>query len=156
MLRRYVRGLFQGSQFRRNLPLTGAAEVIRWWESRRFFFNSVVGCAGVITCVLLIVCAFTAESTVGEPIGMPDGPLLGVFGIFFYGILANVFYTGGWICELLMRATTTAERSAAFGLKAFRIGVNFSIFLTLCPAAVCWLAFAVALVKGQKHGPAGE
>ncbi len=92
-----------------------AGEVIRWWEGRRFFFNSVVGCTGVITCVLLIVCAFTAESSVGEPIGMPDGPLLGVFGIVFYGILANVFYTGGWISELLMRAVTTTEKASAFG-----------------------------------------
>lgn len=131
-------------------------EVIRWWEGRRFFFNSVVGCTGVITSVLLIVCAFTAESSVGEPIGMPDGPLLGVFGIVFYGVLANIFYAGGWISELLMRAVTTTEKASAFGLRAFRTGVYFSILLTLCPAVVCWLAFAVALLKGQKHGLAGE
>jgi hypothetical protein len=95
-------------------------EVIRWWEGRRFFFNSVVGCTGVITCVLLIVCAFTADSTVGEPIGMPDGPLLGVFGIVFYGILVNVLYTSGWISELLLRAVTTTEKASAIGLRAFR------------------------------------
>jgi hypothetical protein len=104
----------------------------------------------------LIVCAFMAESMVGEPIGLPDGPLLGVFGIFFYAILANLFYTGGWICELLMRTTVTAERSDALGLKAFRVGVKMSILITLCPAAICWLAFAVALLHGQKHAPTGE
>jgi hypothetical protein len=87
---------------------------------------------------------------------LPDGPLLGIFGIFLYGILAKVFYTGGWICELPMRTTTTAERSAAFGLKAFRVGVKLSIFVTLCPAVICWLAFAVALLQGQKHAPIGE
>ena len=147
---------FQGSQCRRDRPLINPGEVIRWWEGRRFFFNSVVGCTGVITCVLLIVCAFTAESSVGEPIGMPDGPLLGVFGIVYYGVLANVLYTGGWISELLMRAVTTTEKASAFGLKAFRTGVYFSILLSLCPAVVCWIAFAVALFKGQKHGPPGE
>lgn len=62
---------FRGSEFRRDQPLMNPGEVIRWWEGRRFFFNSVVGCTGVITCVLLFVCAFTADSTVGEPIGMP-------------------------------------------------------------------------------------
>jgi len=87
---------------------------------------------------------------------MPDGPLIGVFGIVFYGVLANVLYTGGWISELLMRAVTTTEKASAFGLRAFRTGVYFSIFLTLCPAVVCWIAFAVALLKGQKHGPPGE
>jgi hypothetical protein len=40
---------------------------------------------------------------VGEAIGILDGPLLGVFGILIYGILANVFYTGGWIAELALR-----------------------------------------------------
>jgi hypothetical protein len=143
-------------RFKRDKPLSGAGEVIRWWESRRFFFNVLVGSTGVIACALLIVCAFTADSVVGEPIGMPDGPLLGVFGIVVYGILANVFYTGGWITELLMRTAVTAQRTNAFGLKAFRIGVAFSVFITLCPAAVCWIAFAVAVLHGQKHGPPGE
>jgi hypothetical protein len=104
---------------------------------------------------LLVVCAFVADATVGEPIGLPDGPLLGIFGIFCFGILANVFYTGGWICELFIRANTTTERSTAFGLKAFPVGLIFSIFITLCPAAFCCLAFAIALAKGQKHGPVG-
>ena len=147
---------FQGSQFRRDRLPAKAGEVIGWWEGRRLFFNSVVGCTGVITCALLIVCAFVAESTVGEPIGMPDGPLLGIFGIVFYGILANVSYTAGWLSELLMRAATTTEKASAFGVRAFRTGVYFSILLTLCPAVVCWIAFAVALLKGQKHGPPGE
>jgi hypothetical protein len=155
-LHSYFKNLYDSPPFKRDLTLVGTADVIRWWESRRFFFNAVVGCTGIITCVLLITCAFTADSMVGEPIGLADGPLLGVFGIFFYGLVANLFYTGGWIGELIMRAITGAKRSTAFGLKAFRIGVNFSIFITLCPAAICWVAFAVALLKGQTHGPPGE
>jgi hypothetical protein len=147
---------FRGSEFRRDQPLRSLGEVIRWWERRRFFFNCVVGCTGVITCVLLIICAFTADSTVGEPIGMPDGPLLGVFAIVFYGILANVFYTGGWISELLLGLVTTTKKASAFGVRVFRIGVYFAILVTFCPAVVCWSAFAIALLRGQKHGPPGE
>ena len=108
-------------------------------------FNLVVGCK--------CVCAFTADSLVGEPIGMSDGPLLGVFIIVPYALLANVCYTGGGISELLVRSPRKAEAAAAFGLKAFRVGITFSIFITLCPAAICWLAFAVALLKARKHGP---
>jgi hypothetical protein len=148
--------VFQGPRFRRNNTLATSGEVIRWWEARPCFFNAVVGCTGVITCVLLLLCAFAAESKVGETIGMPDGPLLGIFAILFYGILANVFYTGGWLSELLIRVATTTEKASAFGMNAFRIGVHFSILLTLSPAVVCWLAFAVALWKGQKHGPVSE
>jgi hypothetical protein len=156
MIGNFIRAFYERQDFERSRPATGAGEVIRWWESRRLFFNLVVGCTGLVTCVLLIVCAFTADSLVGEPIGMSDGPLLGVFMIVPYALLANVCYTGGWISELLVKSTRKAEATAAFGLKAFRVGITFSIFITLCPAVICWLAFAVALLKGQKHGPMGE
>jgi hypothetical protein len=156
MLPGFLKSFFNSPQFKREVLLDGPGEVIRWWESRRFFFNAVVGCAGIVTCILLVICAFTAESVVGEAIGMPDGPLLGVFGIFFYGILANVFYTGGWIFELASRTTMTANKSSAFGLKAFRAGVAFSVLITLCPAIICWLAFAIAFLHGQKHALPGE
>ena len=73
-----------------------------------------------------------------------------------YALLANVCYTGGWISELLVKSTRKAEAASAFGLKAFRVGITFSIFITLCPAAICWFAFAIALLKGQKHGPISE
>jgi hypothetical protein len=105
---------------------------------------------------MVIICAVISDSMVGEAIGLPDGPLLGVFGVFLYGLLANVFYTSGWICELLLRTMTPPERSAAFGVRAFRFGMRFSILLTLSPAVICWIAFAVALLHGQKHGPPGE
>jgi hypothetical protein len=156
MISRSTKAFFNRPEFKRELPLNGPLEVIQWWETRRVFFNYVVGCTGIITCILVIVCAFIADSVVGEAIGMTDGPLLGIFFILFYGILANVFYTAGWIAELTFRTSTTAKRSAAFGLKAFRAGMVFSIFLTLCPAVLCWLAFAVAFLHGQKHGPPGE
>ncbi len=86
----------------------------------------------------------------GEPIGLPDGPLLAVFGIIAYGILANICYTAGWISELIVRSMSTSERSAAYGLQTFRFGVQFSVFLTLLPAAVCWISFAVTLITGHK------
>lgn len=156
MIGTWLKRFYKRPDFERREPAADAGEVIRWWESRRVFFNLVVGCTGIFTCFLLIVCAFTADSFVGEPIGMTDGPLLGVFLIIPYALLANVFYTGGWISELLIRTTGKAQSAAVFGLRAFRAGVTFSIFITLCPAAICWLAFAVALLKGQKHGPVGE
>ncbi len=148
-----IKTFFRGPRFARSQPIAGEGDVIRWWESRRLFFNVVVGGTGIVTCVLLIACAFTADWMVGEPIGMPDGPLLGVFGIFLYGILANICYTGGWVCELLVRAASRTSNSTPFGVKTFRIGVGFSVFITLCPAVICWSLFVITLLKGQKHGP---
>ncbi|HEY5253260.1 MAG TPA: hypothetical protein VIJ53_01315 [Acidobacteriaceae bacterium] len=156
MVSRSIKAFFNRPEFKRELPLTSPWEIIRWWESRRVFFNMVVACTGILTCILCIACAVIAESVVGEAIGMPDGPLLGVFFILFYGILANVFYTGGWIAELTYRTSSTAERSGEFAVKAFRAGMGFAILLTLCPAVLSWLAFTIALLHGQKHGPPGE
>jgi hypothetical protein len=152
----WITAFYNRPAFQRKPPAVGANAVIRWWESRRIFFNIVIGCAGLITCILLIVCAVVSEPIVGEAIGLPDGPLLGVFGIFFYALLANLFYTSGSICELLARKITTIEKSASFGLKLFRAGVTFSILLTLSPAVLCWISFAVAVLHGQKHGPPPE
>lgn len=156
LLGNWVETLYKSPKFERMESACDAGEVIRWWESRRLFFNLVVGCTGLFTCFLLIVCAFTSDFLVGEAIGMTDGPLLGVFLIVPYALVANLCFTGGWIFELLVRATGEVQRAAAWGLKAFRVGITFSIFVTLCPAVVCWLVFAVALLKGQKHGPPGE
>ena len=156
MLSSSAKTWFDSPRFKRDVSSAGAGEVVRWWESRRFFFNCVVGCVGILTCFLCLACAITSEPIVGEAMGLPDGPLLGVFGVLFYGLLANVFYTGGWICELFMRSVMAAEKSAAFGVKAFHIGLQFSIFLTLCPAVFCWLVFGLALLHGQRHGPIVE
>jgi hypothetical protein len=156
MVSAWIGAFYERPDFRRSQSAINALDVIKWWESRRLFFNLAVGCAGLVTGILLITCAVTSDSFVGEPIGMTDGPLLGVFSIIPYAIIANICYTGGWVAELLVRMAGKVESAGAFGLKAFRFGVTFSILITLCPAALSWLAFAVALLRGQKHGPLGE
>ena len=148
--------IFRGARFERNPETQGTGAVISWWESRRIYFNAVVGCTGVITCVLMLVCALVAEPTVGEPIGLPDGPLLGVFGILLHGILANICYTGGWIAELLLRSISETETATTFGLRAFHLGVKFSVALTLFPAVICWIILGVALISGHKVNPSGK
>ena len=156
MVRNWIHRFYERPEFSRLPPAVGTGHVIRWWEERRPFYNVVVGCTGVTTCFLLVLCAVISDSMVGELIGMPDGPLLGVFAIAFYAILANICYTGGWVTELLVRALGRADDAAKASVKTFRFGVTFSILLTLSPAVLCWFAFAAALIKGQKHGPLGE
>ncbi len=152
----FFRSLYNRPAFKRDQPTVGASQVVLWWECRRLFFNLAVFLTGIVSCVLLIICGFCSEQMVGEAIGLPDGPLLGVFAIFSYGLLANVFYTSGWICELFSRGIVDREKASAFGILAFRAGVTFSVALTRTPALVCWAAFAIALAHGQTHGPLPE
>jgi hypothetical protein len=148
-----LNAFFNGPKFKRQSSLESSDEIVKWWESRRVFFNVVVGSTGLVTCALVVICILASDATVGEAIGLPDGPLLGVFGIIAYGIMANICFTAGWISELILRSMLTPERSSAYGLKAFRFGIQFSILITLLPALICWLIFVIALASGQKHAP---
>lgn len=150
MLPRVLNRLFQGPIYHRDLPHLGGWDVILWWEGRRFFFNMIVAAAGTLTCVLLISCALIAEPLVGEAIGIPDPPIFAPIAIFAYGIMANICYTGGWITELLLARFNTGINTTAFGLGAFRLGVKFSIGLTILPGLLAWAVFLFRLTTGER------
>ncbi len=134
-----IAGLFNGPIFERE-ALHGRTAVIGWWESRRFFYNKIVGAAGIVTCILMISCAAISE-LIGKPIDMPEPTILVPFAIIAYGIVANLCFTGGWIAELLLARFRPETRTDLFGLRAFRMGVKFSIAITILPAALCWGMF---------------
>jgi hypothetical protein len=100
---------------------------IEWWEKRRVFYNKVLAGVGTVTCVLMITCGLIAEPLVGEAIGIPNPPGLRPLGIIAYGIIANLCYTGGWITELLVARFKIGGSTTEFGVRAFRVGVKFSI-----------------------------
>ena len=132
------------------------AAVIAWWEKRRFFYNKILAGVGTLTCVLMISCGVISEPLVGEAIGIPDPPILVPLGIIFYGIMANVCYTGGWIAELLLVRFRPEIRTDAFGLRAFRLGMKFSIAITIFPALLCWAVFLFSLVTGKRVAQGGS
>jgi hypothetical protein len=99
--------------------------------------------------MLMLTCGFVSEPIVGDAIGIPDGPILLVFGILLYAILANICYTGGWIVELLL-VRWNPTRAAGFGVRAFRRGLKFSIGLTLFPAVLSWAVFLMSFAIGRR------
>ena len=107
-------------------------EVILWWEKRRLPYNLIVGVAGVFTCAVTVAVVAISEKF-GEPLGLPDPPFL-VLAVIEYGVGANVWYTGGWISEVLVRKVWQ-ERTGAFGQITFTLGLVFSVLITLAPAA---------------------
>jgi len=144
-----IAGLFNGPICERE-SLRDRAAVIGWRESRRFFYNKILAAVGTVTCILMISCGVISEPLMGEPIGIPDPPILVPLGILAYGIMANVCYTGGWIAELLLVRFRPESRTDVFGLRAFRLGVRFSIGLTIFPALICWGVFLFSLVTGKR------
>jgi hypothetical protein len=144
-----IAGLFNGPMYERRV-LQDRAAVIAWWEKRRFFYNKVLAVVGAVTCILMISCGVISEPLLGAPIGIPDPPILAPLGIIFYGVMANICYTGGWIAELLLARYSPVTHAELFGVRAFRLGVKFSIALTIFPALLCWGVFLFSLIIGRR------
>jgi hypothetical protein len=126
--------------FQRAEHLETARQIILWWERRRLLFNLIVGATGILTCTLLLVGEMLAEKIFGDEVGA-GSPILAVFGVFAYGIMANICYTGGWISELIAKYVWK-EQAENLGKIAFALGIIFSVLLTLLPVAFfcCWFS----------------
>jgi hypothetical protein len=131
-------------------------EIIEWWEHRRVFYNMAVVLVGVVSVGLMTCCGILAEPLVGEAIRIPDGPIFIPFGAIAFGFLANVCYTGGWIAELLLSRFKPDWNTNAFGVRAFRLGVKFSVFVTLFPAVLSWAVFLFSLATGRRAVPTDQ
>jgi hypothetical protein len=118
--------------WRRDASVASTWDVIGWWEIRRLAFNLAVGCAGILSCLMVLIVSIAASTLYDSDFGMPDPPIFAVFGVFFYAFIANVCYTSGWLAELVVRAVWPTQ-SRRFARVSFRIGMIFSVILTLVP-----------------------
>jgi hypothetical protein len=138
---------------RRDNPATSARETIGWWEARRISFNLIVGSAGIISCIVVSVLGLGSSLLFNSDFGLPGSPGLALFGVFFYGIVANVCFTGGWIVELILRKIWPSEADR-FSTLSFSLGMRFSVLLTLTPGIVIGAAGFFKLVGhliGSSH-----
>ena len=113
------------------------------------FFNTVVGCVGIVSTALMISCGFVSEPLVGDAIGIPDPPILVPLGIIAYGIAANVCYTGGRIVELFLVKRGTLVDTNEFAVRAFRRGLKFSVGPTSFPRPLVGGVFGNASNPGD-------
>ncbi|MFL5382486.1 MAG: hypothetical protein ACJ8GN_08260 [Longimicrobiaceae bacterium] len=123
----------------RRTPLSS----LRWWESRRLFYNKVVGTAGVVTLTGFSLFALL------PPDPIPVSGLAGLLvGAAVYGVLANGCYSLGWLAEMAARALW-GRRAPDLGPLLFRQGLIFSVGLTLLPillAVLIWVARVVEAI----------
>lgn len=130
--------LFQPGEFNKKW------DAIRWWETRRIPFNLVVGATGIIAAIVFLLIG----STIVQPGEDFEEPLALIGAVLFYGFMANVCYTLGWITELAW-ATDNPVKGRDFRLRAFRAGLIFSVALTTLPiwaAAFIWLLYKFKIV----------
>jgi hypothetical protein len=114
-------------------------DAIVWWEIRRIPFNLLILIVGLVS-------GFTF-ALVGTHVLSPDQDFGKPFiGMVLYAVGANLCYTLGWITELLWAWGNTAQ-TEAIRPKVFRAGLIFSVTLTLLPAIVISLAWAVQRLR---------
>ena len=132
------------SLFRRKRPATSAWNVIAWWESRRIAYNLIVGGAGIVSCILVGLLVFTTPAVQNLLNRFNLSPGFEIFFVIIYGIAANIFYTFGWIAELVVRSLWP-EEAERFGTTTFTIGLGFSLLLTIAPGV---MSLAIEIVIG--------
>ncbi|WP_196889474.1 hypothetical protein [Aureivirga sp. CE67] len=93
---------------------------IKWWESKRIIFNISLGLIGVSTLSLGIINSRYSFL------------FFDLFGILFWGIMANIAYSSGVFLELIdwyyFKNKIQIKR---FRMFFFICGFAFSCFLTL-------------------------
>ncbi|BDS15314.1 hypothetical protein [Aureispira anguillae] len=80
--------------------------LILWWESRRLNYNLIVGIAGLVTFILIILISTSK-------LKLLTGELLITFLVVAFGFAFcyNVIYTIGWGLDLLLKRFFNKELS---------------------------------------------
>lgn len=104
---------------------------ILWWEQRRIPFNLLVLLTGLAT--LFVIYALTG--TYVKPGDDLIEPFLLYSLIAFYAGGVNLFYSLGWVSEILWSGGNL-DYTAPLRWKVFLLGTAFSLFTTLMPAIV--------------------
>jgi hypothetical protein len=112
----------------------GIFNIIIWWEIRRILYNIIMLVVGIPAMILLLIVMEKYNPSALEP---PDDfvPLLSIIAT---GILANIFYTFGWVSEIL-KTLLIKDRWPNYGPNVWLCGLCFSIFICIVPSALTML-----------------
>jgi hypothetical protein len=114
-------------------------DAVAWWEIRRIPFNLLILALGLVSAFIVAVVGsqlFGSDADFGKPF----------IAVMLYGLAANLCYTLGWATELLWTWGNTAQ-TETIRPKVFRLGLIFSASLTLLPAIVLSLMWAVRSLR---------
>lgn len=113
--------------------------IIWWWESRRLHFNVIVGGTGLFT-----MGAFKVLTSI--PPDPHSIPLLWGPAIVAYGLLANACYLLGPTAEIAIEKLTRGKILPT-GPGLFRMGLTFSVGLTLLPTLLAGMDWIVRIIS---------
>lgn len=107
-------------------PRVDGKSVILWWEKRRFLYNAYLFLFCLVPCLpaYLQMLGWTIPIPALKGIYRGDPGILLLIQVLLQ-VLSNVWYTGGWIVELIVKVV--ARRNIPrFGPIALAAGTLFS------------------------------
>jgi len=108
---------------------------IKWWELRRIPYTIVVAAAGVLSYFISnSITSMYAQR--GEEFLNPSSLLIGVPAAV---LIANVFYTFGWVVDLVKQGNRQPNKPSSVVL--FYSGLAFSVCLMFAPAGIAFLTW---------------
>jgi len=110
-----------GDLFARPLSSATVGQIILWWEARRLYYNVIIFTWAFLWGLLTQLRG--SRDWVSSPLPI----LTYIFGV---QLPANVFYTGGWIADLIIKKVFGLA-SPAFGPWAFGAGTVVSFLFIL-------------------------
>ncbi|MFC1661404.1 hypothetical protein ACFL3S_08155 [Gemmatimonadota bacterium] len=105
--------------------------IVGWWESRRPQYNLIVGASGLFSLGLLRFLAWLPPNP--RVLGATDWRV-----VLAFGLLANVCYLLGPMVETGIEKLS-GGKILPTGPVLFRMGLTFSLGLTLLPALLAGL-----------------
>jgi hypothetical protein len=107
-------------------------EIIYWWEQRRIFYNAVMlaaGCLTILLALLLNEIVFTDLINTLPP-------------VLIFAFSANLFYTLGWITEIVCHKFISQEEVVhKAGPVLFIAGMCISVLFTFAIDVALLIAF---------------
>ena len=115
-----------------------AKGIVKWWESRRIQYNVIVGASGFLS--MGIFSLLMSLPPFAHNLAFTWGPVLG------FGILANIFYFLGPTAELAIEKISRGKILPT-GPGLFRMGLTFSVGLTLLPTLMASIDWALRIFR---------
>ena len=120
-------------------PPNTRADIIRWWEARRYTFNAFVLAIGFASWLLTM----TSGSAAVKPGEDFEEPFAMLSGSVIFVAMANICYTLGWVVDTVLYNGRPRKR-------LYKAGLILAVVLGALPGVWAVVAWLITVYSGRK------
>ena len=114
--------------------------IVWWWESRRLHYNVIVGGTGLVSLGIFKLLTSIPPDAHSVSLSLLWIPIVA------YGVLANACYLLGPTVEIAIQKLSKGHILPT-GPALFRMGLTFSVGLTMLPTLMAGLDWVIRIVS---------